>query len=106
MFTMLKDIFRNLVSSPATRPYPYQVRESFPGARGWLDLDPDNCNYCSVCQKMCPAGAIVVSREPKSVTLDPYRCIACAYCVGLCPKHCLTMHPSHRPVKPPVTAVH
>jgi formate hydrogenlyase subunit 6/NADH:ubiquinone oxidoreductase subunit I len=95
MLTMLKNIFRNLTSRPATRRYPFVVREPIPGSRSRLEIDPAVCIYCGICARRCPANAIAVSKDPKSWTLDPYRCILCGYCTEVCPKKCLSMNPKH-----------
>lgn len=95
MFTFVRTLFRNLVRQPATRLYPFEVREPIPAFRGHLVIDPAVCIYCGICSKRCPANAIAVSKDPKSWTLDPYRCILCSYCADVCPKKCLKMNPSH-----------
>lgn len=98
MFRMIRDIAHNLSRAPVTRRYPVKKREFYPGSRGRLEVDPDACVYCTLCQKRCPAGAITVVRKPKTLTLDPYRCILCGYCVEVCPEKCLIMRPEHRMV--------
>ncbi|MCX7004478.1 MAG: 4Fe-4S binding protein [bacterium] len=95
MFPFVTTILRALRRGPATRRYPYEVRPPMAGSRGHLVNEPDTCIYCGLCVRRCPAGALAVTREPKSWTLDPYRCILCAYCVEVCPKKCLRMEPSH-----------
>ena len=94
---LLENILKNLRQGPATRQYPFERRDAFPGARGHLQNDIKTCIFCGVCQKRCPADAIVVSKDPKTWVLDPYRCIICGYCVDACPKKCLSMAPEHRP---------
>ena len=97
MFTLIGNVFKNLRSKYATRLYPYEVRESFSGSRGKLEIEPDKCIYCGICAKRCPSNAIEVTRKPdKTWTLDPYRCIVCSYCVDACPQKCLYMNAKHR----------
>ena len=97
MFSLIGNVFKNLRSKYATRLYPYEVRESFTGSRGKLEIDADVCIYCGICAKRCPANAIEVTRKPdKTWTLDSYRCIVCSYCVDACPKKCLYMNAKHR----------
>lgn len=97
MLPLLKNIFRNLGRKPATRLYPVERRAPPEGTRGHIEMDPDVCIYCGICQKRCPAGAIAVSREPKRWTLNPYACVICGYCVDVCPKKCIRMQPDHLP---------
>jgi ech hydrogenase subunit F len=97
MFSIIGNIFKNLSRKPITRLYPFEKRESFSGAKGQLEIDPDKCIYCGICSKCCPSAAIIVTRKPdKSWTLDPYKCIVCGYCIEKCPKKCLFMNPEHR----------
>ena len=81
---------------PATRAYPFTAREPFADARGHITMDPDVCVYCGICQKRCPANAILVSRKPNRWTLNPHACIVCGDCVTACPKHCIRMQAAHR----------
>ena len=49
-----------------------------------LDIDEDECIYCSFCSDMCPVGAI--TGEIKSpYTIDPSKCIKCGACESDCP---------------------
>jgi len=96
MSALLKRIFSNLCSAPATRRYPAEKRELCAGARGQIDIRIQDCVFCGLCQKRCPTDAITVSRQPKSWTLNPHRCIICSYCVEVCPKKCIVMNTPHR----------
>ena len=96
MIGMLKSALQAVWRKPATRRYPFEVREPFAASRGMIDMDPDVCVYCGLCQKRCPTNAIKVVRAPKSWTLNPHRCIVCGYCVEVCPKDCIVMHAKHR----------
>jgi ech hydrogenase subunit F len=95
MFNFVGNVFRNLTSRPATRPYPYKKRPPVAGSRGRLTIDPALCVYCGTCAKRCLTDAITITRRPDTWTIDPYRCIICGYCVEGCPKHCLSMKPEH-----------
>jgi NADH-quinone oxidoreductase subunit I len=96
MFEMIKSLLQTTFSQPATRRYPYEVREPLEGTRGAIDMDPDVCVYCGICQKKCPANAIKVTRKPNSWTLDPFACIICGECVEACPKSCIRMEKKYR----------
>lgn len=91
MLEMLKVVLSNLFSKPATRKYPYTVREPFERSRGQISFSDTNCVYCGLCSKKCPADAIKVDRLTKTWELDAYRCIICGECVGSCPKKCISM---------------
>ena len=96
MAQLFKNIVKNLAHRPATRLYPRERREPPAGTRGHIDMDPGLCIYCGLCQKRCPANAIVVTRNPKSWTLDPYACVICGYCAEVCPKQCIYLYGPHR----------
>jgi ech hydrogenase subunit F len=97
MVDLLRNLLRNASRSPVTRLYPAQPHVPFADVRGCLEIDPDKCTYCSVCEKRCPTGAIKVTRKPsKSWTLQPHACILCGYCIEVCPKDCLWMDEHHR----------
>jgi ech hydrogenase subunit F len=88
---MARIIFRNLVSKPATRMYPYEVRPSFASSRGRIAIDYPACIHCGACDRRCPAAAIQVGKEPKSWRIDNFACVTCGLCVKVCPKKCLSM---------------
>lgn len=88
MFDMVKRVTKRLFGRPATRLKP---REPFAAARGRLTIDVDQCIFCGMCQRKCPAQAIAVDRGAKDWTLDPYACIICGACVDVCPKKCLKL---------------
>jgi len=89
MAKMLPTILRNLGSKPATRGYPYQVREPFQRTRGNLTIDLENCTLCTLCEKRCPTGAIKIQRKDGLWSFEDTRCIVCEACVEACPKGCL-----------------
>ena len=95
MFSLIGNILKNALSRPATRLYPVVKRPAPPGARGRLDVNLEQCAYCTLCAKRCPANALDVDRAAKRWTFNPWSCIVCGYCVDACPKKCLTMEPEH-----------
>jgi len=92
MFDMIPTIMKNLFSKPATRNYPYVVREDFEGARGKIDISIEDCIFCGICSRKCPVDCINVSKADATWEIDPYKCITCNSCVESCPKKCLTMN--------------
>jgi ech hydrogenase subunit F len=88
---MARIIFRNLLARPATRLYPYAVRESFAECRGRIAIDYPACIHCGACSRRCPAAAIAVGKDPKSWRIDNFACVTCGLCVRVCPKKCLFM---------------
>jgi len=89
MFGMVKNVLNNLFSKPATRLYPKEKRPFFKGTRGSLEIEIDKCIFCGICQRKCPANAIVVDRNAKMWQLNQYKCVLCNVCVESCPKKCL-----------------
>lgn len=86
MIPMLRTVVRNLVTGPATRLTP---RDPVPAGRGQIDVEINQCIFCGLCQRKCPADALLVNRSERSWTLDPYRCIICGLCAEACPKKCI-----------------
>ncbi len=43
-----------------------------------------DCDHCAVCMKVCPAGAIAVTKN--GFTVDPAECVVCLDCVVECPQ--------------------
>ena len=82
---------RNLVSRPATRRYPSEIREHFAGTRGTILFDLDTCVFCGLCVRRCPTLALSCSREERFFAIEQLRCIACGVCVDACNKDSLHM---------------
>ncbi len=95
---MVPRALRNLVSKPATRRYPLEVRLRPAGARGTIEFDVETCNYCMLCARRCPAAAITVSREDRVWSIEQLTCIACGVCVDVCNKGSLRMVAESRQV--------
>lgn len=89
MFKMGKMVIRSLFKKPATLMYPVVPREYFPGTRGHIEIEENNCILCGICQKKCPANAIVVDRAKRTWTIERMQCVQCSGCVVACPKNCL-----------------
>lgn len=58
---------------------------------GDLTCNKDECVYCGLCAKVCPADALKVDRKEKIWEVDKEACAKCGACVDKCPKKCLSM---------------
>lgn len=96
MFTMTKNVVRNLLTKSSTRLYPVEVRGHFDGYRGRLDNKIEDCIFCKSCQVKCPSQCISVDNKAGIWECDPYACVYCGVCVDVCPTHCLSMSKEHR----------
>lgn len=94
-FEMTRLALKWALKKPPTSRYPFEPRRMIAGSRGRLTFTKDNCVYCNICAKKCPAGALAVNRAEKKWGLDRLRCINCGYCVESCPKKCLTFSMEH-----------
>jgi formate hydrogenlyase subunit 6/NADH:ubiquinone oxidoreductase subunit I len=96
---MTLNILKNLNNSPATRKYPFVLRDYYAGSRGRLQIDLARCIFCDVCERICPARAIVKhgSKKDPDVTVlyDPFACIYCALCAEKCPSGAIYLHKDH-----------
>lgn len=45
----------------------------------------DACNYCRLCEAVCPVQAIKVEKNNQTVVLDRVKCNYCGKCVKSCP---------------------
>ncbi len=93
---MLPTVVRNLLGGPATRLYPFQVREPFSRARGHIVFDDNKCILCGNCARRCPAAAIEINKEKKELIFYPARCIICEVCAEACNKDAITVEAKWR----------
>lgn len=89
-------VVKNLLKKPATRNYPFQVREPFPNYRGELVINIDDCIFCGMCSRKCPSQCITVDKKAGTWQCDPHACVYCGYCRDSCPTKCLSMKDVHR----------
>ena len=53
-----------------------------------IDIDPEKCKACGLCQKNCPVNAIEgEGREKRHINQD--KCIKCTTCIRTCPFHAI-----------------
>lgn len=97
-------VVKNLLKKPATRKYPFEVRDPFPKYRGELVIEMEKCIFCGTCERKCPSQCITVDRDAGTWQCDPQACIYCGYCVDACPTKSLYMKDTYRkPSTEPVT---
>lgn len=90
-------VAKSAVSKPATRRYPFEKREPFPGTRGSFQYELSKCTFCTLCQKRCPTGAITVKRAERIYEFDRMKCIVCGACESVCPKDAIHIVPQYAP---------
>ena len=84
--------------NPRRRFIPSRPSRCSAGLKGHIHNDVTDCILCSLCQKTCPTGAIVVDKSVRRWAIDPFRCVQCSSCVRACPKSCLHMLPTYTKV--------
>ena len=53
-----------------------------------IEIDPELCKSCGLCQRNCPVGAIDGElREKRTINQD--KCIKCGTCIKSCPFHAI-----------------
>lgn len=56
------------------------------------DVNPELCNGCRQCMRVCQFGAMGYSAANKKVVIDPRRCYGCGICRASCTKDAITLH--------------
>lgn len=97
MFEMTRNVLKNLMGKYSTRLYPFDTREPFERFRGTLDINVEECIFCSTCAKKCPSQCITVDVKNRTWTCDSFACVYCAVCVESCPTQCMSMYPVTKP---------
>ncbi len=92
-FSLGKMTIGSLFRKPETIQYPIQHKPAPAGLKGHIVNHVDSCIACGMCAKVCPAGALSVSKKPRTWSIDRFRCVQCGSCVRACPKSCLEMDP-------------
>ncbi len=69
---------------------PQEVRH------GVVEVDPEECNACTLCEKYCPADALVVKEKTlRMKSSDENNCMFCGACVVVCPRDAIKMVAGH-----------
>jgi len=64
-----------------TQGIPVMFRAEYVAA-----VDPDECNGCRQCMRVCQFGAISYSVSNRKVVIDQRQCYGCGICRSVCPK--------------------
>lgn len=56
------------------------------------EVNPDLCNGCRQCMRVCQFGAIAYSAALEKVVIDPRRCYGCGICRASCTKDAIALH--------------
>lgn len=68
------------------RQFPVMFRAEYVAA-----ADPDLCNGCRQCMRVCQFGAIGYSAANKKVEIDVRRCYGCGVCRAVCAKSAISL---------------
>jgi len=55
------------------------------------EVNPDLCNGCRQCMRVCQFGAIAYSAAHEKVVIDPRRCYGCGICRASCTKDAIAL---------------
>ncbi|MHC4539167.1 MAG: ATP-binding protein, partial [Planctomycetota bacterium] len=54
-------------------------------------VDPDECNGCRQCMRVCQFGAICYSASNKKAVIDLRQCYGCGICRSVCQKNAISL---------------
>jgi len=69
-----------------TLDYPVMFRAEYVA-----EINPDLCNGCRQCMRVCQFGAMGFSIAHEKVVIDPRRCYGCGICRSLCTKDAIVL---------------
>lgn len=62
-----------------------------------IELNPDRCTYCGLCEERCASGCINLTER----NVDNSRCVRCFDCVAVCPENAIRYQANrNRPASP------
>ena len=70
-----------------TRGVPYMFRAEYVA-----EVNPELCNGCRQCMRVCQFGAMGYSAANKKIFIDPLRCYGCGICRASCTKDAIQLH--------------
>ena len=74
------------MKATVTHGFPVMFRAEYVAA-----IDPDRCNGCRQCMKVCQFGALVYSGGTGKSVVDGRRCYGCGICRALCSRDAITL---------------
>ena len=95
MPSFLNVLLQNLISGPATDPFPFGETFTPKRIRGRILVDPERCLGCGMCRHVCAAGAIHLQKDSKGWTITIWQdsCCLCRSCVTYCPMSAMSIDP-------------
>jgi len=88
--TVFKHAFKKRVTLEYPEVMPF-LNEKF---RGKHVFDVHKCKACGICQKVCPANAITLTKKGNAIemySIDYNKCIFCGNCCYYCGFKAITM---------------
>ncbi len=73
--------------STVTHGFPVMFRAEYVA-----ELEPELCNGCRQCMRVCQFGAIGYSAANEKIVIDPRRCYGCGICRASCTKDAIILH--------------
>jgi dissimilatory sulfite reductase (desulfoviridin) alpha/beta subunit len=64
-----------------------KAEENDAGIKGWIEprWEKSPCDFCGICEAVCPSKAIVLSAGDGRLVIDAELCIGCGDCITSCP---------------------
>jgi len=64
-----------------------KAEENDVGIKGWIEprWEKSACDFCGICEAVCPSRAIVLSAGDGRLNIDAELCIGCGDCITSCP---------------------
>ncbi|OIP36424.1 MAG: coenzyme F420 hydrogenase [Deltaproteobacteria bacterium CG2_30_66_27] len=64
-----------------------KAEENDAGIKGWIEprWEESACDFCGICEAVCPSKAIALSSGDGKLVIDANRCIGCGDCITSCP---------------------
>ena len=81
----IRKLSSNFIKVPGTHPY----RERSEKLKVKPKIDMDLCDFCGMCQKVCPVDAISIFED--RIDIDEDLCIYCHACVRKCPQKAMAI---------------
>jgi ferredoxin len=74
------------MQATVTQGVPHMFRAEYVA-----EVDPELCNGCRQCMRVCQFGAIGYSAANKRILIDPLRCYGCGICRASCTKDAIQL---------------